>query len=152
MYERILVPTDGSEYAEMAAETAFELARALEANVDAICVAEVGPIGSVRLPRDEASAEEVLSGRAETFVTRLAEQGDDYGLSVTTEVRQGVPVHEIIEYADEIDADLIVMGTRGRGGVNRMLLGSVTDGVTRYGDVDVLAVRHDGQPLDDEPM
>jgi nucleotide-binding universal stress UspA family protein len=138
MYERILIPTDGSEHAAAAAETAFELADALDAAVYAVSIAELGPLGSVRLPGDEASAEEVLRARAEEFVSRVAAQGADRGLAVTTAVRQGTPVTEILDYADEIEADVVVMGTKGRGGVSRLMLGSVTDAVTRFGDVDVL--------------
>lgn len=57
-----------------------------------------------------------------------------------TDVIEGIPVREILEYADDIDADAIVMGTRGRGGISRMMLGSVTDGVTRHTARDVLVV------------
>jgi nucleotide-binding universal stress UspA family protein len=150
MYDRILVPTDGSEYADDAAETAFDLARTMNASVHVVCVVEQGPLGSVHLPGDAASAEDVFEERAEEFVDRLEERARDRELEATTEVRQGVPVREILEYADEIDADVIVMGTRGRGGISRMMLGSVTDGVTRYGDADVLVVGHDDRALPDE--
>lgn len=150
MYERILVPTDGSEFAEDAAETAFDLAETTNAVVYVVCVVEDGPLGSVRLPGEAASAEDVFGERAEEFVTRIAERGRDRGLEITTEVRQGVPVREILEYADETEADVIVMGTRGRGGLSRMMLGSVTDGVTRYGGTDVLVVGHDEHAIPDD--
>lgn len=140
MYDRVLVPTDGSDYAETAARRAFDLAETTGATVYAISVAETGPLGSVRLPGDDASAAEVLTDRAATFVERLEERGADRGIDVDGEVRTGVPVREILEYADEVDADVVVMGTRGRGGVGRLMLGSVTDGVTRHGDLDVLVV------------
>lgn len=151
MYDRILVPTDGSEYAEDAAETAFDLAETMNATIYVVCIVEDGPLGSVRLPGEAGSAEEVFGDRADEFVTRIEERARDRDLEITTEVRQGIPVREILEYADEIDADVIVMGTRGRGGLSRMMLGSVTDGVTRYGGVDVLVVGHDAHALPDEP-
>ena len=143
MYERVLVPTDGSEYAEEAADTGFELAGALNASVFIISVIEPGPLGDVRLPGDAGSAREVFEDRANTFVERVADRARERDLPVSTVVRQGVPVTEILAYADEIDADLIVIGTRGRGGVSRMMLGSVADRVIRYGDVDVLVVEPD---------
>ncbi|MFP8953073.1 universal stress protein [Natrialbaceae archaeon A-arb3/5] len=148
MYDRILVPTDGSTYAEDATETAFDLAMAVDATVHVISVAELGPFGSVRLPGDDGSAADVLTDRATEFATQAAQRGAEHGLEVPTEVRSGVPVREIIEYADEIDADVIVMGTRGRGGVSRMMLGSVTDGVTRHSSADVLVVGNESP--DDE--
>ncbi|MDG5818076.1 universal stress protein [Natronococcus sp. A-GB7] len=145
MYDRILVPTDGSEYAEAAAERAFDLAETTDAAVFVVCVVEEGPLGSVRLPGDGASAAEAFAERAETFVGRLEKRARERGLEVETEIRQGVPVRELLAYADEVGAAVAVMGSRGRGGVSRMMLGSVTDGVTREGDLDVLVVG-DGKP------
>lgn len=143
MYDRILVPTDGSEYAEAAAERAFDLAETTDAAVFVVCVVEEGPLGSVRLPGDGASAAEAFAERAETFVGRLEERARERGLEVDTEIREGVPVRELLAYADEVGAAVAVMGSRGRGGVSRMMLGSVTDGVTREGDLDVLVVGED---------
>ncbi|SDQ56568.1 universal stress protein [Natronobacterium texcoconense] len=140
MYDRILVPADGSDYAEDAAERAFDLAETTDSTVHVVSVAETGPLGSVRLPGDEASATDALTERATEFVDELERRADERGLEVTTEVRAGVPVREILEYADEVDADAIVMGTRGRGGVNRLMLGSVTDAVMRHSGIDVLVV------------
>ncbi|RQG95508.1 universal stress protein [Natrarchaeobius chitinivorans] len=151
MYERILVPTDGSSHADAAADTALELASALDATVAALSVAETGPLGAVSLPGDTGSAEAVLGERADEFVTQIADQARERDVSITTEVRQGVPVREVLEYAEEIDADLIVMGTRGRGGISRMMLGSVTEGVTRHSDCDVLVVGRDGNAVSTAP-
>lgn len=143
MYDRILVPTDGSEYAEDAAERAFALAETTDAAVQIVCVVERGPLGSVRLPGDDASAADAFAERAEEFVARLAERARERGLEAETEIREGVPVRELLACVDEVGADAVVMGTRGRGGVSRMMLGSVTNGVIREGDVDVLVVGAD---------
>ncbi|RQH02500.1 universal stress protein [Natrarchaeobius oligotrophus] len=140
MYDRILVPTDGSEFADDAADTALELATELDAAVHVVCVVESGPLGTISLPGDGASAAEVFEDRATEFVSRIAERAGDRGLEVETEIRRGVPVEEILECADEIAADAIVMGSKGRSGLGRAMLGSVTEGVTRYGTVDVLVV------------
>lgn len=144
MYDRILIPTDGSAHADAAAETALELATALEARVDVLCIVETGPFGSVSLPGDSGSADDVLGERAAEFVDEIADRARGRDVPVTTEVRRGVPVRAIVEYADEVGADVIVMGSRGRGGLDRMLLGSVTEGVTRHSDRDVLVVGRDG--------
>jgi nucleotide-binding universal stress UspA family protein len=64
---------------------------------------------------------------------------------VTTEVLQGDPVETIADYAGEYGVDLVVMGTHGRGGVSRMLLGSVTERVVRTAPVPVLTVRVDDE-------
>ena len=143
MYDRILVPTDGSDYAEAAAAAALELAKTMDATVDVICVVETGPLGSVALPGDTASADDVLSERGNEYVTQVADRAAELDVPVTTEVREGVPVREILDYADDVDADVIVMGSRGRGGISRMMLGSVTEGVTRHSGRDVLVVSSD---------
>lgn len=140
MYDRILVPTDGSEHADAAADRALDLAELLDATVHAVSVIETGPLGSVDLPGDSASAAELLSERATGFVESVVDRGEERGVTVTSELRDGVPIEEIRDCAMETDADLIVMGTRGRGGVSRMILGSVTDGVARASDIDVLVV------------
>lgn len=137
MYERILVPVDGSEQSKAAARTGSELAEASDAAVSLLCVIETGPLGSIRLPGESGAAEETFREHAADLLEQItADVGED--IDVTTEIRDGVPVREILEYAGAIDADLIVMGSRGREGIDRMMLGSVTEGVTRHGDIDVL--------------
>ncbi|MEY7847794.1 universal stress protein [Natrarchaeobius sp. A-rgal3] len=143
MYDRILVPTDGSGHADAAAETAIELAIALDAAVDVLCVVETGPLGSVSLPGENGNAKDVFGERAGEYVDEIAERARARDVTVTTEVREGIPVREILAYADEIDADAVVMGSRGRGGISRMMLGSVTEGVTRHSERDVLVVGDD---------
>ncbi|WP_255191362.1 universal stress protein [Natronobeatus ordinarius] len=138
MYDVILIPTDGSEYAESAAETGIELAGVHDAAVHVVCVVETGPFGGLRLPGDAASAEEAIRDRANEFVARIADRANAEGLEVTTATPSGPPGSELLEYAEAVDADLIVMGTRGRGGFHRAALGSVADHVIRFGDVQVL--------------
>ena len=138
MYDVILIPTDGSEYAEAAAETGIELAGVHDAAVHVVCVVETGPLGGLRLPGDAASAEEAIHDRATEFVSRIADRANAAELEVTTATPSGPPGSELLEYAEAVDADLIVMGTRGRGGLHRVALGSVADHVIRFGDVQVL--------------
>ncbi|MFC6716553.1 universal stress protein [Natrialbaceae archaeon GCM10025810] len=140
MFETILIPTDGSEYAETAAETGLELARSHDAAVHVLSVVDTGPLGNLRLPGDVGSASEVLEERAREFVARIAESEAADGLDVTTVVRSGPAENEILEYAEEVDADAIVIATRGRGGVHRMAVGSVTDHLIRFGDRPVFVV------------
>lgn len=140
MYERLLIPVDGSDGARRAAERGFELAGQLGSDVHVIGVVETGVLGSIRLPGDAASAKDAFTQEMRGIVDRTCEAAEERGLSATAEIRTGVPVTEILEYVDEIDADLVVMGSRGRGGLGRVMLGSVTEGVTRYGDIDVLVV------------
>lgn len=140
MYETIVVATDGSEHAERAAERAFRLAGVHDAAVHVVCVAETGPFSDVRLPGDHASAESVIRDRAGEFVARLADRAAAADLDVTTAVPEGTAKNAIVAYAESVDADLVVVGSRGRDGVERLLLGSVAEHVARTCDRDVLVV------------
>ncbi|GAB3019588.1 universal stress protein [Natronobiforma cellulositropha] len=137
MFETILVPTDGSEHAAAAVDRALSLAAEHDATVHAVCVAETGPLGYLRLPGETESAEEAINAQARRVVGAVADRPAAGGLTVETAVLTGPPGTAILEYAGEVDADLIVMGSRGRGGVHRLAVGSVTDHVIRFGDLDV---------------
>ncbi|AGB30574.1 UspA domain-containing protein [Natrinema pellirubrum DSM 15624] len=137
MFDTIVLPTDGSDHAEVAAETGIELATAHDAAVHVVSVADTGLLGGLRLPGEAASAEDAMRGRAQESVDAVVEAAEAAGLEPTGAVLDGPPAEAILEYARDVDADLIVMGTRGRGGVHRMAMGSVTDHVVRFGDVPV---------------
>lgn len=137
MFDTILIPTDGSEYAEAAAGKGLELARTHSARVHVVSVADTGPLGEIRLPGDASSAEDAMSGKAAEYVDGIATKAQEQDIEVTTAVRTGSPGKQILEAANEVEADVIVMGTHGRGGVHRMAVGSVTDHVIRFGDVPV---------------
>ncbi|ARS90082.1 universal stress protein [Natrarchaeobaculum aegyptiacum] len=127
MFERILVPTDGSEPASAALEYAGEIAARSAVTVHVLHVRE-GDAGG-----DEATIDDLLEDDRS-----WAAEAD---APVIDEVRTGTPVESILEFAAEQPIDAIVMGTRGRRGVGRLLLGSVTEDVVRDADVPVLVVR-----------
>lgn len=134
MYQSILLPTDGSDATRQAIRHAFEFADRYDA---ALHVLSVVSGDQYRTPdgRDEATDEAL---RAVDAVATRAE-GDDVG--VTREVRYGVPHEQILAYADEADVDMVVMGTHGRTGFGRAVLGSVTERVVRSSEVPVVTVR-----------
>ena len=139
MYDRILVPTDGSASAENAFDHALDLARTYDAELHVLYAVDVPP-GAI-----DAGAS-MLQSNLETEGTEavelLADRAEREGFeNVTTAVEPG-RVHEVIlNYAEEEDVDLVVMGTHGRTGLDRYLLGSVTEKVVRLSDVPVLTVR-----------
>jgi nucleotide-binding universal stress UspA family protein len=142
MYERILLPTDGSESADAALDHAMDIARQYDAELHVLHVvsaayAEAGP--------GHATAVETLESHGQETLAEIAERARDAGVVVATEQRQGQPHRSIVEYAKDADVDLVVMGTHGRTGLQRYLLGSVTEKVVRTCDVPVLTVRHDGE-------
>lgn len=139
MYDRVLLPTDGSEAAEAAAEHAYSHAEQYDAELHLLHVipeSEKTSIighGSKRL--------DTLEARGNDAITPLVDDATARDLSVTSAIEVGTPYREILAYADEQDIDLIVMSTRGRSGVGRFVMGSVTERVIRVGETPVVAVQ-----------
>ncbi len=143
IFQRILVPTDFSPQSERAWATARRLARALGAEVILLHVFVEGALYS-ETPLFADRVREAYAA-ARTWVTDHLEQwaanARSEGLSVKTLLRGGAPYEGIVETARGEGADLIVMGTHGRAGLNRVFLGSVCDRVIRLSPCPVLAVR-----------
>lgn len=143
MYDDILLPTDGSEGAEKAIEHALELAEIHDSTIHALYVVE-------RIHTADVGTEQIIEAmrsEGKRTVAEIAERAESKGIEAATEVKVGSPARDILEYAEENGIDLVVMGTHGRTGLNRYLLGSVTEKVVRLSDVPVLTVRMDS---DDE--
>jgi len=138
MYDRILFPTDGSEGAAVALDHAIEQAEAHGAQIHVLFVANTTYVGGGAV---EGTAIESLRSTGRQAVDDAVERVADAGLDAAGEVRDGDPYSEILDYADEVAADMIVMGTHGRRGLDRYLLGSVTEKIVRTADVPVLTVR-----------
>ena len=127
---KILLATDGSKDAELAASTAIELANKTGSELHVVHIVDL--VSSVVL--DEADARELL----DALVKRLEDAGS---ASIQAHLGEGVPAAEIVGLGEEIDAGLIVVGSRGLGGVRRALMGSVSEAVTRHAHCAVLVVR-----------
>lgn len=139
-YREILVPTDGSEYADRALEHALAIATVCDARIHTLNVVEEslvtatpgGGLPSEYLDRLESSGEEAMN--------EIVERAREAGLETETAMRQAVPGDGIADYAVENDVDLVVMGTHGRTGLERVVLGSTTERVIRRDEFPVLAV------------
>ncbi|WP_136715790.1 universal stress protein [Halorientalis salina] len=137
MYDDILIPTDGSEGAQQAIDEAIELASLTDATVHALYVVDTGNFST--LPDAKwTTIEDALEQEGQQAVTKITNRAADAGLSAVTTVRYGTPHEEILDYADAKGIDLIVMGTHGERGIDRVLLGSVTENVLRESDHSVL--------------
>jgi nucleotide-binding universal stress UspA family protein len=138
VYNRILLPTDGSEGINRAAAEAIALAAEVGAELHVLFVVEEIP-----------HASEMMSGQlvaqirqiGEDAIEDIRERADDAGIDLESHIEEGIPHQAILKYADDADIDLVVMGTHGRSGLDRYLLGSVTERVVRTADVPVLTVR-----------
>lgn len=141
MYDKILVPTDGSDGVERAVSHAIDLAATNDATVHALYVVNTASYSSMPMETSWEHIREMLGEEGENALERVRELADDAGVTVEAVIRDGSPSKEIVNYAEDEGCDLIVMGTHGRGGIDRLLLGSVAERVVRSSRVPVLTVR-----------
>ncbi len=146
MFDQILIPTDGSESAEEAITTGLELAAEQEATVHALYAVEPIPLGRYAAGMRSAGSEHnELSERqqkeAEEATTAVSEMATKRDTDVVEAIEYGEPDNVITTYATDNDIDLIVMGTHGRSGADRLVIGSVAEKVVRSSDVPVMTVR-----------
>ncbi|ELZ57402.1 MULTISPECIES: universal stress protein [Halorubrum] len=142
MVDRICVPTDDSDAAAAALDHALAVAADHGATVHLLHVADTTRDSVTRIGGDVV---DVLEREGESIVADAAARAADRGVETETAVRQGGVPETVAAYAAEADADLLVMSTRGRQGVER-LVGSTTERVVRQSSVPVLTLR----PGDDE--
>jgi nucleotide-binding universal stress UspA family protein len=140
MYDDILVPTDGSAGTEEALTHALDVAKQRGARVHALSVVDRRVYLSADREQQDAILES-LTADAEEATAAVRERATEAGVETTTAVRDGVPHSEILRYADEEDVDLIVIGTHGRTGRDKLVnMGSVTERVVSNADQPVLVV------------
>jgi nucleotide-binding universal stress UspA family protein len=141
---KILHPTDFSECATAAQSVAVDLARKLGAElvlVQALVEAPLYSEGFISRRQVQTVYDAQRKWSEDTLEAR-AEQLRQSGIKTSWRVQMGAPSEEIVRTAEEEHADMIVMGTHGRSGLNRVLLGSVTERVIRLARCPVLTVRH----------
>jgi nucleotide-binding universal stress UspA family protein len=150
MYNHILFPTDGSDPAESVLEYALQIVSEHEATIHILNVADTGrdSITNIR-----GKVIDVLEEEGQRIVDDAAQRARDRNVSVISEVLQGDPYKTIVDYSEQSDIDCIVMPTHGRRGVQRFLLGSVTERVINTASVPVIAVNPDrDRPLTYPPQ
>jgi nucleotide-binding universal stress UspA family protein len=136
VFGRIMVPTDFSVSAERAWALAQRLARATGSE---LVLVHVGPGSASALAREDHASEAARKWAAEELED-CAGKARAQGLGVRVALRTGVPYREIVALAREEDADLIIVATRGRGGIDRARPGRVADQVVRGAPCPVLTV------------
>jgi nucleotide-binding universal stress UspA family protein len=154
MYERILVPLDGTELAEQALPYAREMATAFKSHLTflrAISTSEEA-FREVAAEPIAVTAPEVTSGvaknryeseaeHARAYLTRILARFADSGIAVDSEVIEGDPEWVIEHEAEHLQASLIIMASHGRTGLSRLLHGSVADEIVRSSTVPILLIR-----------
>jgi nucleotide-binding universal stress UspA family protein len=143
IYKRIMVATDGSERAKKAVEKAIEFAKLTGAKLYAVNVIAHGGFSGAP-PKDvgwEHAMSEHLKNEGKKATASVETIGKNTGVEVESVILEGSPASEIVDFAEKNDIDLIVMGTLGKAGLDRFLLGSVAENVVRHSKKPVLVVR-----------
>jgi nucleotide-binding universal stress UspA family protein len=152
---RILLATDGSGEAELATRTAVDLARMSDSELHVIHVMDAAPSPALIYPEatdpegvelPDPILQQDLARRAEQLGRQIldaeAERVCSAGGTVAqTHLAMGDTPREIVHLAEDLEAGLVVMGSRGHGGIRRALMGSVSDSVVRHAHCPVLIVR-----------
>lgn len=141
MYENILIATDGSKQAQPAVNHGLQVADAFDAKVHAVYVIETEATYILTVGLGDDEMEEYREYGEET-VTEVVQSASDLGLEGTGVIRTGRISAEIVDYAEDNDIDLIVMGRQGRGAIARYV-GSTADKVIRMTDIPVTVVGSD---------
>ncbi|OLZ42636.1 universal stress protein UspA [Natrinema saccharevitans] len=132
---RVLVPIDGSQQATAALTEAFELFP--DAKIHVVHVVQV-----TRIPSDPGTSPyEYAREKGETILQEAKTIAAESDRTIETSMTEGHVARTILRYIEDRDIEYVVMGSRGRSGVSRVLLGSVAETVTRRSPVSVVIVR-----------
>jgi len=143
LFKKILIPTDGSEYTKAAVRKGLEMAKATGGEVTALYV--VDQTSFINFPMDSTiiSVYTLLEKEGEEAMEFVKKEAEALGVKVTTRIEEGSPSRKIVDLSAE--HDLVVMGTLGRTGFSKLLLGSVAERVVRFAKCPVLVVRSPGE-------
>ncbi|TKX81554.1 universal stress protein [Halorubrum sp. SD626R] len=144
MYDRILLPTDGSEGVDRAIDHAVDAAERYDATLHVLYVVDTDVINAYsgdEFVDGAEGAEETLEERGREALDAVAAHARDAGVDVVTDLVFGVPHEEILGYVDDEDIDLTVIGSKTRSGDYRRMLGSVTERVSRRSTAPVSIVK-----------
>ncbi len=137
MYEKILFPTDGSDGSNAALEHAIDLAKRYDATLQGLYVGDQRSYAGLAGDMDREKIREAQESLGNEALEAVVSAAESDGIDVETVRSIGLPAEEIIETIRAQGADLVVMGTQGRTGVKRALLGSVAESVVRQSPVPV---------------
>jgi nucleotide-binding universal stress UspA family protein len=144
LFKKILIATDGSKRTQNAVQTGLEIARVHKSKVYAVYVVDTVTFTSVPMDVTWENMYQLLKEEGEEAVGRVKAEASP-GVEVETHVLEGNPALEITKFAKDNDCDLIVVGTLGKSGIDRILLGSVAEKVVRIAPCPVLVIRSQKQ-------
>jgi nucleotide-binding universal stress UspA family protein len=146
-FKKVMIATDGSDYSKLAVDKGIELARLSGGTVYAVCVVSTSYLYPMNgdyfmgMSPYWESMHEALKTQGQQAVNYVKGAGEVEGVIVEPVLLEGHPADELIRYAEENEIDIIVMGTLGKTGLDRLLLGSVAGNVVRHSKIPVMVVR-----------
>ncbi|MCZ7380976.1 MAG: universal stress protein [Candidatus Methanoperedens sp.] len=141
LFTKILIATDGSEYTKNAVDYGIDLAKNTGAKIHAVYVVDTAAFASIPMDAAWESMYGLLRQEGDEATKYVADKAEALGLEVDRNTIEGHPADEIIKYAEKNSMSIIVMGTLGKSGLDRFLLGSVAEKVVRNSKIPVLVVR-----------
>lgn len=139
-YEKILVPTDGSEFGKMALQRALNVAKYIGSEIIVLSVAEVNVSRGFRYRSAAKELTVALVREAESIIEETKEFTKDEDVNIQFMVEKGNPASIILDTVDELSIDLLIIGSSGKSGVNKFVMGSVAEKVVSYANCDVLVI------------
>lgn len=139
MYKKILVPTDGSGFAKKAQTHALFLAKVNGAEIIALSVSENHFINGITINEEVEQLNQLLTDCCKKDLEEFEDMNED-GIKISPVIKEGSPAKAILDVASEEDVDLIVIGSSGKSGFDRFILGSVSDKVVNAAKCPVLVV------------
>lgn len=138
-FENILVPTDGSEYTKAAVRKAMELAKLSGGKITALYVLDQTILTNMPMDTAVMNVYNTLEREGKAAVDFVRDLGAEEGVPVELSIKEGTPVKVILD--ESPNYDVIVMGTLGRTGMSKLLMGSVAERVVRASQCPVMVVR-----------
>jgi nucleotide-binding universal stress UspA family protein len=139
--KKILIPTDGSEHSIHAAEYGVGIAKTHEAQITVVYVLDEVVIDRFTKVTDREDVERELKADGQRYINYIVGLAEKDGVKATSLIAKGRPFEQIVHLANGLNMDLIVLGTYGRRGPERILLGSVAERVIEYSNCPVLVVK-----------
>jgi nucleotide-binding universal stress UspA family protein len=139
--KKVLIPTDGSDYSMRAAEYGVSVAKLLGAEIMVIYVIDTVALDQIAKMTDRDDTERELKEDGARYVRYVLGLAQKEGVKASSLLAKGRPFEQIVHLAKGLKMDLIVMGTFGRRGAERILIGSVAERVIEYASCPVLIVR-----------
>lgn len=141
MFTNIIVAIDGSEASQRAFDRALDIAKAANASLHAAYVVETGLFSSLPADNTVEIMFNVLQKEGESVLAKAKYKATAAGVTLTTHVKSGNAGKEVIDLAEKIGSDLIVVGSHGKSQTDRLLIGSVSSFVVTRNKVSTLVVR-----------